>query len=892
LLFAFFNNASAEVRSERWRWSNPLPHGNNVLDMLVTSSLSIQVGDGGSIYVQGSDERWVPTVSGVTSYLRSVTMMGDRIIVTGENGCILWSDDGVTFQPAQLSPSTTVWFEGVTASTQRAVAVGDNGSIYTSTNGVDWTPANSGTTEWLRGVAVDGNTFVAVGENGKILRSTSGTSWSSINSTTTTHLNRVRYLGSGGSGKFITVGEKGVGLSSTTGTVPWTSLSSGSTNNLFDVASNDTGTLLVGDQEIRFQAKGSSTWTNHVTVLQTNAPPAWVYLSAYGNLTSWLVAGRTGLLIEGTSTNNSAYAWLPSPDSPHAWIWDVTVQNGIYVAVGDLANIQTSLDGILWTREVVPVSHTNTVLLGVGGSTNLLLAVGNAGNVLFSRAGTVEMTVTNIINDTIVVTNELVDTLGIVWTTLPQFTTNTLQGVDASTNLFVVSGDAGKIFTSPDGTNWLERTTLTANFLSSVAIGSNACVAVGDNGTLLRAGPDGATWSAVSLGTSYWLYRVRWLDNQFVVVGENGVIYTSPDAMTWTLHTSGTTSWLTDVTSVNGTWFVTGYQGTLLSSTNRTTWSAVPLPTIKSLYATTTQNGQLVVAGIEGVILRNQVVPHVSPVNFLGYNHSAVTNADLTTSVYELFLFGGLTDQCFNFLSTTNLVMNQWSTNTVLELFDPSGTIYFLRTRVFETPPDAEFYLTQLVLGTTSIYTVTFDAQGGATPTPASTNVTYGSTYGTLATTSRTGYVFGGWWTGVGGTGTQALSTTTVAITSAQTLYAQWIATATTTTLVQVPYAWLDQYPVLLSLASGDYEAMALADADGDGQLGWQEYVAGTVPTNRESVFMSLISLSNGVPWVTWTPDLGTARVYTVYGRTNLTEGTWGTTNASSRFFRVNVGMP
>ena len=25
---------SAEVRPERWRWSNPLPHGNNVLDML------------------------------------------------------------------------------------------------------------------------------------------------------------------------------------------------------------------------------------------------------------------------------------------------------------------------------------------------------------------------------------------------------------------------------------------------------------------------------------------------------------------------------------------------------------------------------------------------------------------------------------------------------------------------------------------------------------------------------------------------------------------------------------------------------------------------------------------------------------------------------------------
>lgn len=189
-------------------------------------------------------------------------------------------------------------------------------------------------------------------------------------------------------------------------------------------------------------------------------------------------------------------------------------------------------------------------------------------------------------------------------------------------------------------------------------------------------------------------------------------------------------------------------------------------------------------------------------------------------------------------------------------------------------------------------YTVTFDAQGGTTPVPFSMGVTYGSTYGTLAITARTGYAFGGWWTGTGGTGMQVLATTPVTTTSAHTLYAKWTATATTTTLVPVPYAWLDQYPVLLSLAGGDYEAAALADVDGDGYIAWQEYVAGTVPTNRESVFMSLISLSNGVPWVTWNPDLGTARVYCVEGRTNLTSGIWGMTNAASQFFRVTVLLP
>jgi hypothetical protein len=109
---------------------------------------------------------------------------------------------------------------------------------------------------------------------------------------------------------------------------------------------------------------------------------------------------------------------------------------------------------------------------------------------------------------------------------------------------------------------------------------------------------------------------------------------------------------------------------------------------------------------------------------------------------------------------------------------------------------------------------------------------------------------------------------------------------------VPVPVAWLDQYPALLALAGGDYEAAALADMDGDGHVAWQEYVTGSVPTNSESVLRSLISVSNGAPWIAWTPDLGSARVYTVECKTNLTEGAWGPTNAASRFFRVRVNMP
>ena len=77
-------------------------------------------------------------------------------------------------------------------------------------------------------------------------------------------------------------------------------------------------------------------------------------------------------------------------------------------------------------------------------------------------------------------------------------------------------------------------------------------------------------------------------------------------------------------------------------------------------------------------------------------------------------------------------------------------------------------------------YIVTFDANGGTTSTTSKT-VTYASTYGTLPTPTRTGYTFDGWYTAKTG-GTQVTVGTQVAITSAQTLYAQWTARTYTVT--------------------------------------------------------------------------------------------------------------
>ena len=121
----------------------------------------------------------------------------------------------------------------------------------------------------------------------------------------------------------------------------------------------------------------------------------------------------------------------------------------------------------------------------------------------------------------------------------------------------------------------------------------------------------------------------------------------------------------------------------------------------------------------------------------------------------------------------------------------------------------------------------------------------------------------------------------------------------TLTTPEPVPYAWLDQY----NLGVGtDYETAGNA-VSGKSQGGkatkiWEEYVAGTDPTNKNSWLEAQITMKDGNPVITWEPDLnaggGNVRIYKVYGSETLNNGgDWQyPTNSLHRFFKVDVEMP
>ena len=97
---------------------------------------------------------------------------------------------------------------------------------------------------------------------------------------------------------------------------------------------------------------------------------------------------------------------------------------------------------------------------------------------------------------------------------------------------------------------------------------------------------------------------------------------------------------------------------------------------------------------------------------------------------------------------------------------------------------------------------------------------------------------------------------------------------ANPTTSNGTSYAWLDDYyPGLVT--DEDYENSDNSDSDGDSHFAWQEFIAGTVPTNASSVLaVSSVVPSESGYVVTWSSVDG--KSYSVSTNLNLVIPSWG----------------
>lgn len=103
-----------------------------------------------------------------------------------------------------------------------------------------------------------------------------------------------------------------------------------------------------------------------------------------------------------------------------------------------------------------------------------------------------------------------------------------------------------------------------------------------------------------------------------------------------------------------------------------------------------------------------------------------------------------------------------------------------------------------------------------------------------------------------------------------------------------VPQTWLEAQGLLSG--AGDPESAAAADVDGDGLTAAQEYLVGSDPHDASSTFLAKIAVSNGIPVISWTPDLLGERTYEVWGNETLNPVNWHSPkNGVDRFFKVKI---
>lgn len=176
---------------------------------------------------------------------------------------------------------------------------------------------------------------------------------------------------------------------------------------------------------------------------------------------------------------------------------------------------------------------------------------------------------------------------------------------------------------------------------------------------------------------------------------------------------------------------------------------------------------------------------------------------------------------------------------------------------------------------TANTYTVTFDANDGDTPDPTEKTVTYDSAYGTLATTSRTGYTFAGWYTAATD-GTQVTAASTVTTASDHVLYAHWTANTYTVTFDanggSAPSVSTKQ--VTYDTAYGD---LATVGNPGYTFAGWFTAASGGTLVTAETIVATaddhtLYAHWSDLPTVTVTADTGQTKVY---GQDDPTEFTY-----------------
>lgn len=450
-----------------------------------SGSRFVAVGHHGAVVTSPDAVSWTAQASGTTQDLRGVVWTGSRFVAVGDNGTVITSPDGSAWSRASSGTSDDLrgiaWSGSLLVALRRSASAS---SFLTSLNGLTWNLFPFPTAGSLNAITWAGTRFVAVGTN-MVSASPDGSNWETHGSTSLGDLRGVAWSGSqlvgvlsdggvqtspdglawttrrkGGDdawlnavawsgSSFVAVGSGGAILTSPDGSA-WAAEDSGSTRELWGIASAGSRLVAVGDDVILTSPDGSR-WTSTV-------PEARVVLRGVATSGSQIVAvGSGGTIL----TSPDGLVWSARSSKTGAKLTAVAWTGARFVAVGESGAVVTSPDGVTWAAQS---SGTTTTLNAVATSGAQVVAVGNEGVILTSPDGT-------------------------TWTSRSSGGSGALAAVVRAGTQFVAGG--GPMRVSADGVTWHEKEAGAA-FISGLAWSGERIVGVGFLGDVVRSACSGA----------------------------------------------------------------------------------------------------------------------------------------------------------------------------------------------------------------------------------------------------------------------------------------------------------------------------------------------------------------------------------------------------------------
>ncbi|HEV2437810.1 MAG TPA: immunoglobulin domain-containing protein [Verrucomicrobiae bacterium] len=592
-----------------WHWRNPLPQGNDIIDVVYGNGRFVLATVDGVVGVlfDGTSLGGVSRLpAGLPfNYLQSLSFANGQFFAGSSS--LLSSGDGITWSGSNIfyGAASVAYGNGVYAGTDPPY-----GAVC-STDGVNWTNSNVNLSFSVGHLVFANGVFVAAGytynnPGSEIFTSVDGINWTSRGYYVGRFFQSLAY----GNQLFVIVGDQGDVFTSPDG-IHWTLRNSTTQNSLWKITFGNNRFVAVGDGATIISSADGINWSP----ADTAAFSGYTLTSVAGGGGRFIAVGKGGLILG--SSNAITWTAISSSVTPQP-LNSCASGGGTVVSVGYRGTVLTSANGVSWTNQN---SGTFEPLNKVIHANGRFIAVGGEGAILTS-------------------------TNGANWVARDSGTVAGLNGIAYGNGSYVAVGN-GVVLRSSDATNW--SVIREGNWLNAIAFGTNLFVAVGENGLIISS-TNLAQWQTNLVSTSNPLYGVAYGNDQFVAVGDQSTIMraTAPFFGTpfWsTVPQTGFPESLFDVTYGNGEFVAVGvvslgylsssFPSVITSSENGMTWTNRPTPSYNPLYGVTTFGNSLITVGDYGTILQSDPFTALS----LGIQ-IVITNDPVPMPVVQLTVTG------------------------------------------------------------------------------------------------------------------------------------------------------------------------------------------------------------------------------------------------------------